>query len=285
MPLYRATSTEFHPEFGYLVPTRKLRNTVRVALAAAMFGLIMGAVGAMVLLPRIGRDLRLEQAITGEPATTVGVAVVAPPDVAEPDGNVGPPLPAAAATGRRLAAPQDSTAKGAAGEGLAPKGVAPKGSALIAAGPIAAAPKGVAPKGGAPSGVAPKGSGTAKSADAAAASGADADRPCKEETWPYFDSKCLWGGPAKDASAPAAAVVDVAPAAVNPSEQRSAVAATTTKRKVKAAPVRRRHREDPDPRTAARSYYGYGNPYGRPYGNEPLRSGGYEARRDWGFGW
>jgi len=274
MPLYRATPTEFHPEFGYLVPTRKLRNTVRVALAAALFGVVAGAVGVMVLLPRIGRDLRIEQVASSVPATTVGITVVEPTDAVE--GNAAPPV---AATSRRLPAFQDGVAKGVAPKGIAASGLAPKGSA-----DSGTAPNGTAPNGTAPNGTAPKGNATARNASAAPAAAADADKPCKEETWPYFDSKCLWGGPAKDAAAPAqptrtgptVAAVDVATPAVTPTEQRPAVAAATApKRKVKAAPVRKRHREDPDPRTAARSYYdyGYGSPFARRY------SGG------WGFGW
>jgi hypothetical protein len=230
VPLYRETSTEFHPEFGYLVPTRKLRGTMRVALAAAVFGVIMGAVGVMVLVPRIARDLRIAHAASGEPAVTVGAAIASPPETTGPmlatDGSAGQSLPAAA-TGRRFAAP----------------------------------------KGGA----------------AAAPSAADADKPCKEETWPYFDSKCLWGGPAKDSSAAvlsaeappvAAAGADVAPAAANPPQQRQVAA----KKKVRTT-VARRRKEEPDPRTA------YVNPYANPYSNSygSWRGGGYEPRRDWGW--
>ena len=42
----------FHPELGYLCPSRQLRQNVRVGLAAAAFGLITGLSAALVLLPR-----------------------------------------------------------------------------------------------------------------------------------------------------------------------------------------------------------------------------------------
>ena len=55
---------EFHPELGYLCPSRQLRQNVRVGLAAAAFGLITGAAATMVLLPRHAADLtRTEPAL------------------------------------------------------------------------------------------------------------------------------------------------------------------------------------------------------------------------------
>jgi len=48
---------EFHPELGYLCPSRQLRQNVRVGLAAAAFGLIAGAAATATLLPRHGNDL------------------------------------------------------------------------------------------------------------------------------------------------------------------------------------------------------------------------------------
>jgi hypothetical protein len=45
-------SHEFHPELGYLCPSRQLRQNVRVGLAAAAFGLIAGLGTALALLPR-----------------------------------------------------------------------------------------------------------------------------------------------------------------------------------------------------------------------------------------
>jgi hypothetical protein len=234
----------------------------------------------VVLFPRIIRDLRIERVASSEPATTVGVAIVEPAEAANPvpatDGSVGQTL--AVATSSRLgAAPKASAAPSSVASGVAPGSGAP--------------PSGAAPSGAAPSGAAP--SGAAKNA-AAAVPAVDADKPCKEETWPYFDSKCLWGGPPKDAGASAqstrigtatAAGADVAAAAVAAPEQRQVV----PKRKAKAtAVVRRRHREDPEPRTANSRYgraygYGYGQ-YASPYGNpfNSWRGGGNEQR---GWGW
>ena len=45
-------SYEFHPELGYLCPSRQLRQNVRVGLAAAAFGLVAGLGTALALLPR-----------------------------------------------------------------------------------------------------------------------------------------------------------------------------------------------------------------------------------------
>ncbi len=210
---------EFHPEFGYLVPSRKGRRTVRVALAAAAFGIVTGAVGAMVLLPRAGHDLRVEQAFTAMQGdtVTVGLAVTSPP---------------AATSGRRPAAPK-----------------------------AAAAPP-----------------------------AADTDKPCKDETWPYFDRKCLWGGPRKDATVaetpaetPAAAPVEAEVAAANPPEQRPVVA--KKKARTTNTTARRRSKKEPDPRAAYANPNPYGSPYSQPYGNPygSWRTGGYEPRRDWGW--
>ena len=72
MPLsrkYIRPPADFHPEFGYLSPSGRRRNTVRVALTAATFGLVAGVIGAMVLLPRAGRDLRIEDAFAAVSAT------------------------------------------------------------------------------------------------------------------------------------------------------------------------------------------------------------------------
>ena len=42
---------EFHPELGYLFPSRQLRQDVRAELAAAAFGIIAGLAAAMTLFP------------------------------------------------------------------------------------------------------------------------------------------------------------------------------------------------------------------------------------------
>ena len=274
MPLSRRFNrppADFHQDFGYLSPSGRRRNTVRVALAAATFGLVIGVVGAMVLLPRIGRDVRIEQALAAVQAvhsdtTTDGLPVALPP--AEPtratDGIApGQSLPAAA-SGRKVVAPKASQA------------ASPAPASPSAASPAAAAPATVAPA-------------VARAAPAAT----DADKPCKEETWPYFDSKCLWGGPRKDvAAAPAEtraaqpAPAEAAPAA-DPPEQR---AVAKKKPKPTNTSARRRSREEAEPRTAYVNPNGspYGGPFGRPYNpyGGPWRSGGYEPRREWGgFGW
>jgi hypothetical protein len=48
---------EFHPEPGYLCPSRQLRQNVCVGLAAVAFGIIAGVAGAMTLFPSPGSDL------------------------------------------------------------------------------------------------------------------------------------------------------------------------------------------------------------------------------------
>jgi hypothetical protein len=53
---YSLRTHEFHPELGYLCPSRQLRQNVRVGLAAAAFGVITGLAAAIVLLPRHGAD-------------------------------------------------------------------------------------------------------------------------------------------------------------------------------------------------------------------------------------
>jgi hypothetical protein len=63
---------EFHPELGYLCPSRHLRQNVRVGLTAAAFGIIAGVAGAVALLPRHGGDLtRVEPVLEVAPAGPV----------------------------------------------------------------------------------------------------------------------------------------------------------------------------------------------------------------------
>jgi len=97
---------EFHPELGYLCPSRQLRQNVRVGLAAAAFGLITGVGGAMALLPRHSDNVVwTEPALAAAPAGSVNrltpntgygpSAPVATPDTAKrvtADG-VAKPLP------------------------------------------------------------------------------------------------------------------------------------------------------------------------------------------------
>ena len=62
---------EFHPELGYLCPSRQLRQNVRVGLTAAAFGIIAGVAGAVALLPR--HDVtRVEPVLEVAPAGPVG---------------------------------------------------------------------------------------------------------------------------------------------------------------------------------------------------------------------
>jgi hypothetical protein len=49
---YNPPTHEFHPELGYLCPSRQIRQNVRVGLAAAGFGLVAGLAAAVALFPR-----------------------------------------------------------------------------------------------------------------------------------------------------------------------------------------------------------------------------------------
>jgi hypothetical protein len=108
---------EFHPEFGYLCPSRQLRQNVRVGLAAAAFGLITGVGGAMALLPRHSADgAWTEPALVTAPADSVNrstptmgsgpSALVATPDTAKraPADGVVKPLPTAGTVSLGIAA-------------------------------------------------------------------------------------------------------------------------------------------------------------------------------------
>ena len=66
----------FHPELGYLCPSRQLRQHVRVGLAAAAFGLITGLSAALVLLPRHSDNIAwTEPALAAAPAESAGHSV------------------------------------------------------------------------------------------------------------------------------------------------------------------------------------------------------------------
>jgi hypothetical protein len=70
---YSLPTHEFHPELGYLCPSRQLRQNVRVGLAAAAFGIITGLAAAAVLLPRHGPDpARSEYLLAGAPSGPAG---------------------------------------------------------------------------------------------------------------------------------------------------------------------------------------------------------------------
>jgi hypothetical protein len=66
----------FHPELGYLCPSRQLRQNVRVGLAAAAFGLITGLGAALVLLPRHSDNIAwTEPALAAAPAESASHSV------------------------------------------------------------------------------------------------------------------------------------------------------------------------------------------------------------------
>jgi hypothetical protein len=70
---YSLPTHEFHPELGYLCPSRQLRQNVRVGLAAAAFGVITGLAAALVLLPRHGPDpARTDYLLAGTPSGPAG---------------------------------------------------------------------------------------------------------------------------------------------------------------------------------------------------------------------
>ena len=49
---------EFHPELGYLCPSRQLRQDLRAGLAAVAFGIIAGLAAAMTLFPSSQQRVR-----------------------------------------------------------------------------------------------------------------------------------------------------------------------------------------------------------------------------------
>src|SRR5262245_49913918 len=70
---YSLPTHKFHPELGYLCPSRQLRQNVRVGLAAAAFGIVTGLAGAVVLLPRHATDpVRSEYLLTGAASGPAG---------------------------------------------------------------------------------------------------------------------------------------------------------------------------------------------------------------------
>jgi hypothetical protein len=86
---YSLRPHEFHPELGYLWPSRQLRQNVRVGLAAAAFGIITGLAAAIVLLPRHGADpARSEYLLAGAPSGPAGdpAALLAPSPSVAPAG-------------------------------------------------------------------------------------------------------------------------------------------------------------------------------------------------------
>ena len=245
---------EFHPDFGYLYPSRRLRSRVRLALSAAIFGILVGAIGATLVSGRSPRDpARVDTALTLRPVS---------PDAA------------------RQSTPQSTT-------------MAPDDAPLtptpvdVPAAPVPAAPVPAQPESP------PAATGQQPAVDGprlATAGSAEpsTEKECKEETWPYFDRQCLWG-PGKEQSAPSSAAKAKTPAAAAApapfaaveapvaSEQRSA----TPKKKTKTVAARPR-REVSDTRRASARRNAYAN-FGF-WGNAYARS--YESRREWrGWSW
>jgi hypothetical protein len=95
---YSPPTREFHPELGYLCPSRQLRQNVRVGLAAAAFGIITGLAAAITLFPRHGADpARSEYLLAGTRAGPAGD--LAPLPAADPSL---PHAGAPAGTGARV---------------------------------------------------------------------------------------------------------------------------------------------------------------------------------------
>jgi hypothetical protein len=88
---------EFHPELGYLCPSRQLRQNVRVGLAAAAFGLVAGVAGAIMLLPRHDRA-QSEPVLAVAPSGPVKESTMLPassPSIASPTAPQEAPASAA----------------------------------------------------------------------------------------------------------------------------------------------------------------------------------------------
>src|SRR5215813_13263390 len=257
---------EFHPDFGYLYPSRRLRSRVRLALSAAIFGILVGAIGATLLSGRSTREpARIDTALTLRPVSV---------DAARPvSADAARPVSADAA---RQSTPQPTMAPDDAP--LTPTPVD---------GPATAVP----PKPESP----PAATGEPPAADGprlATAGPADpsTETECKEETWPYFDRQCLWG-PGKEQSAPAAAAKASAAAAarrapiaaveapVAPEQQTAA-----PKKKTRTVAARPRREASESRRTSRRNAYAqFGGPFGGFWRNN-RNNYAYEPRREW-RGW
>jgi|SRR5215475_2950355 len=70
---------QFHPELGYLCPSRQLWQNVRVGLAAAAFGLVAGLGAALALFPRHSNDVAwTEPALAAAATDSVSHSTVLP---------------------------------------------------------------------------------------------------------------------------------------------------------------------------------------------------------------
>jgi hypothetical protein len=256
---YNPVPHEFHPEFGYLGPSRKLQHMVRVALAAAVFGVIMGAVSVLVLLPRHDRG----------PAPSEPARVAAPAEV--PAGAVvqtGAAVEAAATSAQAVREPAGATGQS----------------------PPATSPRPQADKATADKVNADKANQADKANDAASSSAAGSGNSCKEETWPYFDSNCLWGPARKDRNAPTPPAAAPAPAAAaktakaaatatSPSEHRQ-ISPAKKQRTANSSP--RRRKEVQEPRNAFASPFGYRR---QAFGGYSYDYSGYSQPRRESRGW
>ena len=114
---------EFHPELGYLCPSRQLRQDLRAGLAAVAFGIIAGLAAAMTLFPSPSSGLaRGESALVMMPPgpvipqspvrdsapLTVLSAPRAPPGAIERGGGIVKELPPAAPTRQTVEAAQEA---------------------------------------------------------------------------------------------------------------------------------------------------------------------------------
>jgi hypothetical protein len=120
---YSLPTHEFHPELGYLCPSRQLRQNVRVGLAAAAFGLVAGLAAAAVLLPRHGPDsARSETLLAGAPSGPAGDVAPLPapsPSIALAGASAGAAAQVTAgASHKQPAAPAPVTPAAGAGDEL-----------------------------------------------------------------------------------------------------------------------------------------------------------------------
>src|SRR5262245_33868457 len=91
---YNPRPSQLHPEFGYLSPSRQRRFSVRIALAATSFGLVVGVAGATVLHQRADSS-RLETVLPAVDTDAAGAGGVVTADTANatPAGITPAPAP------------------------------------------------------------------------------------------------------------------------------------------------------------------------------------------------
>ncbi len=217
------SSDQYHPEFGYLSPSPQFRRVLRVGLLAGALGTAAGILVALAVVGRPGTEL-------ARSPTSVGVTPAGQPAARTEEVGSAPTATSAQQTAQerlsqeRLS--QDRLTEDPPKPGQAPSQPAPQPSGQDqavqnrqdAAEPsqavtdtaaqarpdqTARAPSQLersaqapAPASSAASQPGPDSDGGAHAATTGLAtrpSSADAGRPCKESTWPYFDNNCLWG--------------------------------------------------------------------------------------------